>query len=114
MHFEILVKDQSGKKALEIIVRKIIGTDHTFEVHSYKGTGHIPKNLKPETTPNKRILLDWLPSLLQGSGKKFSKYPKDYRAAVIVVCDTDDKNCKDFLAELNGVLISCNPKPASA
>ncbi len=30
MHFEILVEDQSGKKALEILVPKIIGADHTL------------------------------------------------------------------------------------
>lgn len=29
MHFEILVEDQSGKKALEILAPKIIGNEHT-------------------------------------------------------------------------------------
>ncbi len=113
MHFEILVEDQSGKKALEKIVPKIIDPDHpdhNVKIHHYQGAGHIPKGLG-KTDANKRILLDRLPKLLQGSGKKFSRYPKDYRAAVIVVCDTDDKNCKDFLAELNEVLDSCDPKP---
>lgn len=111
MHFEIFVEDQSGKKALERIVPKIIGSDHTFEIHFYKGAGYIPKGFVGKTDANKRILLDRLPRLLQGSGKTFSRYPKDYRAAVIVVCDTDDKNCKNFLAELNEVLNSCDPKP---
>ena len=110
MHFEILVEDQSGKKVLDKIVPKIIGSCHTFEIHPYKGAGHIPEDLG-KTGANKRILLDRLPKLLRGYGNKFSKYPEDYRAAVVVVCDLDDKNCKDFLAELNGVLNSCNPKP---
>ena len=112
MHFEILVEDQSGKKALDVIVPKIIGSgsDHTFEIYPYNGAGHIPRGLG-KTDANKRILLDRLPRLLQGYGNKFSKYPEDYRAAVVVVCDLDDKNCKDFLAELNGVLNSCNPRP---
>ena len=43
MHFEILVEDQSGKKALDILVPKIIGDEHTFKVISYKGLGHIPE-----------------------------------------------------------------------
>lgn len=110
MHFEILVEDQSGKKALDIIVRKIIGSDPTFKIHFYKGAGRIPKGLG-KTDVSKRILLDQLPRLLQGYGDKFSKYPKDYRSAVIVVCDLDDKNCKEFLAELKRVLDYCDPKP---
>ena len=46
MHFEILVEDQSGKKALDILIPKLIGLEHTFKVHSYKGIGRIPKNLE--------------------------------------------------------------------
>jgi len=30
MHFEILVEDQSGKKALDILIPKIVGNEHTF------------------------------------------------------------------------------------
>ena len=33
MPFESLVEDQSGKKALDILVPKIIGDDHAFNVH---------------------------------------------------------------------------------
>lgn len=36
MHFEILVEDQSGKKALDVLVPKIIGNDHTFNVHPFR------------------------------------------------------------------------------
>jgi hypothetical protein len=35
MHFEILVEDQSGKKALDILIPKLVGDEHTFNVHSY-------------------------------------------------------------------------------
>lgn len=49
MHFEVLVEDQSGKKALDILIRKIIGDQHTFRVIEYRGIGHIPKNLKSST-----------------------------------------------------------------
>jgi len=111
MHFEILVEDQSGKKALDILVPKIIGCDHTFEVHFYKGIGHIPKGLKGVSDPKKRILLDQLPKLLQGYGKTFTGYTDDYPAAVILVCDLDRKCLKAFRKELLEVLNTCNPQP---
>ena len=63
MHFEILVEDISGGKALNILIPKIIGTSNTFKIHSYKGIGKIPKDLQGKTDPAKRILLDRLPKL---------------------------------------------------
>ena len=111
MHFEILVEDQSGKKALDILIPKIIGEQHTFESHFYRGIGHIPKNLKNETDVSKRILLNQLPRLLRGFGKTFANYPANYSAAVIVVCDLDDRCLKTFRQELLRVLNACNPKP---
>ena len=111
MHFEILVEDQSGKKVLDILVPKIIGDDHTFKVRSYKGVGHIPKNLRSRGDASKRILLDQLPKLLRGYGKTFASYPADYPAAVILVCDLDDKCLKAFRQELFNILNACNPKP---
>ena len=113
MHFEVLVEDQSGKKALDILIPKIIGAgdQHTCEVHFYKGIGRIPRNLKSSTEANKRILLDQLPKLLRGYGKTFAKYPANYPAVVIVVCDLDTKCLKEFRQELFTVLNACNPKP---
>lgn len=111
MHFEILVEDQSGKTMLDILVPKIIDQPHTFEVKAYKGVGHIPKNLRSSTDARKRLLLDQLPRLLGGYGKTFAGYPSDYPAAVIVVCDLDDKCLKAFRQELFAVLDACNPKP---
>lgn len=111
MHFEILVEDQSGKKALDILVPKIIGNDHTFNVHLYKGIGRIPKNLGNRGDASKRILLNQLPKLLRGYGNTFASYPADYSAAVILVCDLDDKCLKTFRRELFNILNVCNPKP---
>ena len=111
MHFEVLVEDQSGEKALKILMPKIIGDQHTFCFHFYKGIGDIPPNLKSKTDVSKRILLDQLPRLLRGFGKTFASYPANYPAAVIVVCDLDDRCLKKFRQELLGVLNSCNPKP---
>ena len=54
MHFEILVEDSSGKKALDILIPKIIDMNagHTFRVHSYKGSGHIPRDLQSVSDPS--------------------------------------------------------------
>jgi len=111
MHFDILVEDQSGKILLENIVPKIIGEVHTFDIKAYKGIGKIPKGLKPGTNPNKRILLDQIPRLLKGYGKTYSNYPESYHAAVIVVCDLDDKCLKVFREELLNIIENISIKP---
>jgi hypothetical protein len=112
MHFEILVEDLSGKKALERLIPEIIDTEkHTYIIHSYKGIGRIPKGLAPRKNASKRILLTQLPHLLQGYGKAFDNYPDSYPAAVICVLDLDDKCLGTFRQELQNVLDLCNPKP---
>ena len=111
MHFEILVEDQSGKKALDTLVPKIIGKRDTFRVISYRGIGRIPKGLKPRSDATRRILLDRLPRLLRGYGKTFANYSDDYSAVVIIVCDLDNQCLKTFRAELYGILNQCNPRP---
>ncbi len=111
MHFEILVEDQSGKKALDLLVPKIVGAEADFRVIAYKGIGHLPKGLKPGSDAKKRILLDQIPRLLRGHGKTFAGYPPDYPAAVIVVCDLDKRNLKEFRAELLAVLEACQTRP---
>jgi hypothetical protein len=110
MHFEILVEDQSGKKALDILVPKIVGNAHTVFVHPYKGIGRIPKNMRDTKDAEKRILMDCLPKLLKGYGRTFAGYG-DYPAAVILVCDLDDKCLKTLRNELRGILNACKPKP---
>jgi len=111
MHLEILVEDQSGKKALDVLMPRIAGQGHTFTVHPYKGIGRIPKNMRDTDMASKRILLDCLPKLLKGYGKTFANYPEDYAAAVVLVCDLDDRCLKAFRAELYAILSACNPQP---
>ena len=107
MHFEILVEDQSGKVALDILVPKIIGDKHTFDVKSYKGVGRIPVKMNNSVNASKRILLSNLPRLLAGYGKSWHEYP----AVVIVVCDLDGKCLKNFRSELIGLLDNCSLRP---
>ena len=112
MHFEIYVEDLSGKKVLDILMPKIIGDEHTFEVFGYKGIGRkIPENLKDQADPSKRLLLHRLPRLLQGRGRTHATYSTVYSAAVIVVCDLDDRCLKEFRQQLIAVMDACNPKP---
>ena len=111
MHFEILVEDKSGKTALDALVPRILGETHTYRVHPYKGIGRLPKNMKDSKDARRRILLDNLPKLLKGYGRTFTGYQSDYQAAVIVVCDLDDRALKTFEGELNQILQKCNPQP---
>ena len=110
MHFEVLIEDKSGKIALDIILCKILGrnyTEHSWEIHPYKGIGRIPRNLRGVTSPEKRILLDQLPRILGGYGKSL----QSSLTAVIVVVDLDDRDCMEFKRELLDVLNACNPRP---
>src|SRR4028119_145966 len=112
MHFVILVEDISGKTALEILIPKIISSEqHTFNIHHYKGLGHIPKGSKSASEAKKRILLDQIPRLVQGIGQTFSQYPPDYPAVLIVICDLDDRCLSTFRRELLDVVDKCNPQP---
>lgn len=108
MHIEILVEDASGKKLLESLLPKLFGEQgdqHTWRLHSYKGIGRIPKDLNAGGDPAKRILLNQLPKLLRGYGKTPGI------DAVVVVLDSDRRNCVDFLTELKDLAASCNPAP---
>jgi len=105
MHFEFLIEDQSGAKAMEILLPKLFRDKSTYKIHFYKGNGYVPKGLRPKTAAKKRILLDQLPRILRGYGTVPNL------GYIIIICDLDDKNERQFLSELNGVLNACNPKP---
>ena len=108
MHFEILVEDQSGKKALHILTRKIVGDQHTFNIYPYRGIGHIPKDLTNPTNANTNLLLNQLPMQLRAYGKS---YANDPTKVVVVVCDLDNNCLKTFRQELFAVLSACPSKP---
>ena len=105
MYVELLIEDWSGKKAMDILIPILLGNDIIVRTHPYKGLGRIPKGLKPKTDASKRMLLGQLPRLLQG----FGRVPAC--KAVVVICDLDDNDKNHFLAELDNVLNSCNPRP---
>jgi hypothetical protein len=108
VHIEILVEDSSGMSLLEAVLPKLLGEHgdpHTWRMHSYKGMGRIPKNLNVGMDPAKRILLDRLPRVLKGYGNTPGI------DAVLVVLDTDKRDCVGFLAELKALAADCNPAP---
>ena len=109
MHFEFLVEDRSGKVLLDTILPRLIESQHTFRVIPYKGIGHLPKDLRNKSDPNKRILLDQLPRLLSGYGKAYS----GYSAVVFVICDLDQRDETHFLNELQQVTITLAPCPTT-
>ncbi len=106
MHFEFLMEDQSSGEAMKILAPKLLlGDGISFRVHTYKGIGHIPKNLKPDNDPKKRLLLSQLPRILSGYGK----VPDC--GYIVIICDLDDRDREQFLSELYEILEACNPKP---
>lgn len=109
MHFEILIEDKSGEAALNELVPKIIGSQHTFKIHSYKGVGHIPKNINVHKAKTS-TLLNNLPHLIVGYSKTWGE---NYPAVLVVVCDLDDKNFSDFKSELQDMLNKCSSVPAN-
>jgi Domain of unknown function (DUF4276) len=107
MHIEVLVEDSSGARLIETLLPAMIGLQgkpHTWRVHAYKGIGRLPAGLSAKADPAKRALLDQLPRLLAGYGKTPGI------DAVVVVLDSDRRDCKAFLAELNAVQQTC-PQP---
>ena len=108
MHIEVLVEDSSGEKLLAQLLPHILGAQgapHTWRLKAYKGIGRIPPGLTAKADPAKRILLDQLPRLLQGYGRTPGI------DAVVVVLDTDRRDCKEFLKELRAVAQRCKPAP---
>ncbi|WP_349572260.1 hypothetical protein [Azotobacter salinestris] len=108
MHIEVLVEDSSGAKLLEILLPKIIGEQgapHTWRMHEFKGVGHLPAGLASRSDPAKRALLNQLPRLLAGYGKTPGI------DAVVVVLDSDSRDCGAFLSELKALLRQCQPAP---
>lgn len=108
MHIEVVVEDSSGATLIETLLPALVGHQgepHTWRVHAYKGIGRLRAGLTPKSDPAKRVLLDQLPRLLAGYGKTPGI------DAVVVVLDSDRRDCSAFLAELTALLGSCHPAP---
>lgn len=108
MHIEILVEDSSGKRLLDCLLPQMLGEQgqpNTWRLHHYKGVSRIPPGLKASSDPAKRMLLDQLPRLLRGYGKTPGI------DAVVVVLDSDRRDCVGFLAELRSLVHGLDQAP---
>lgn len=103
MHLEICVEDASGKLLLDGILPRIIRQDVTWQVHGYKGIGRIPRGLQNTDNAQHRILLDNLPKLIRGCANT------PYVTALIIIVDTDERDCSAFLQELHAVHAAVAP-----
>ncbi len=108
MHIEILIEDSSGKRLLDCLLPRILGEQgqpHTWRLLSYKGISRIPAGLKASSDPAKRMLLDQLPRILRGYGKTPGI------DAVVVVLDSDRRDCVAFLTELRTLVNELDQAP---
>ncbi len=108
MHIEVLVEDSSGAKLVETLLPALIGANgdaHTWRVHRYKGIGRLPTGLSARGDPSKRALLNQLPRILAGYGKTPGM------DAIVVIVDSDQRECTAFLSELKALLNNCRPAP---
>ena len=111
MHYDFLVEDSSGAKMLSILVSKILrSSKDTWKINSYKGCGTIPKGLKSASDVKARILLDQLPRLLEGFGKR-NESACMTDAVIVVVCDLDRRNYAQFIADLETIRSQCHSNP---
>lgn len=81
MHVEIYVEEPSAKAALDVLVPRIIGKEHSFKVHNFR---------------NKQELLREIPKRLRAYA---SWMPDDWRIAVLV--DEDRQDCRGLKARLD-------------
>ena len=96
---------------LENLVPRIIGNENSFRIHSYKGIGRIPSNMKDCKNANHRILMENLPKVLKGFGRTQAALQASNPFVVIVVCDLDNNCLHEFRNQLLNILYQCNPMP---
>ncbi|HBN00762.1 MAG TPA: hypothetical protein DD384_06065 [Firmicutes bacterium] len=116
IHIEFLVEDASFEKFLmkfmniDSIQRKIREKDISYNVHSYRGLGSVINisSSKEISTFKQTTLLGNLKKLIKGYNRTFcpSQDQIDYR--IMVVCDLDDKQEKDFRSTLDNLLKECD------
>ncbi|MEX1009662.1 MAG: DUF4276 family protein [Acidimicrobiia bacterium] len=74
MYVELLVEEPSAEEALRVLLPKMLGDEHMFEIHVFRG---------------KRDLLAKLPGRLRG----YARWIKHAHAKVAVLVDEDREDC---------------------
>lgn len=88
MHLEVLVEELSAKKALDLLLLKILGAAHTFAVHDFQG---------------KADLLGNLAARLRGYAARFKKDEATSDWHIVVLVDEDRADCRKLKAHLKAV-----------
>ena len=86
MHLEILVEEFSAKAMLQILLPKMIGSQHSFKVITFQG---------------KQDLLNELPQRLRGYAHWL---PQDYR--IVVLIDEDRQDCHPLKQQLEAAALA--------
>lgn len=99
-HIEILIEDRSGGILVEQIMNKyVMDKDNiTYRIHSFKGIGKIPLNVKSMSQVKTQRLLTDLPMYLKGMSLSLEKMPG--KKAIFVILDSDDEDCVKLKTDL--------------
>jgi hypothetical protein len=81
MHLEFLVEELSAKFALEQLIPKIVGPDHTFAIRDFGSKYELMKKLE---------------SRFRGYAKRMS----DWDARIVVLVDEDRQDCRALKKEI--------------
>lgn len=105
-YIEILIEDKSGSILAEHIMNKYVMNKQNVEyrIHSFKGIGKIPLNIKRTSQVKSRRLLTDLPLYLKGISSSLKNMPG--KKAIFVILDSDDEDC----AKLKNKLIQMYQK----
>ena len=107
VHLEVLVEGISDKKAVGILIKKIIGKNprsHTWTIIYHQGLGDMPCDFDAKINPKNRTLLHQLPKKLRGYEDE-----KKNNLAIVVLVDGDKKDCTEFKSDLLKISKHCCP-----
>ena len=101
MYFYYLIEDQSGKRLIDELMKKVKFEypDIEYACKAFHGIGGFTKKNTVKETKTGKLLND-LSTYLRG----FNKSLKDADAAVVVVLDNDDRDTAAFKAELKNII----------
>ena len=100
MHFQFLVEDASGTVLIKKIMDKITNgsSKDTYDCKTFKGIGGFTKKNTVKETHTGKLLND-LATFMRG----FQSSLQGINASLFVVLDSDNKNPKEFVKELENV-----------
>lgn len=81
MHLEVLVEEPSAQAAMNVLLPRLLGPEHTWQTHNFR---------------DKQTLLKELPRRLRGYAHWI---PSDYR--IVVLLDQDRQECLTLKAQLD-------------